>query len=76
MVAILDHSHFLAHAPFANHAARSRSRHLDVAAGAISHIAENKLLSDATAHADGETIDQLGLAVGVFVFFGQPHGAA
>ncbi len=35
VVAVFDHSHFLAHTPFANHPARDRRSHFDVAARAV-----------------------------------------
>jgi sugar (pentulose or hexulose) kinase len=46
---------------------------LDVAARAVGDVAKNNFLRDAAAHADGETGEQLVLAIGVFVFLRQPH---
>ena len=54
VLAILDHSHFLAHAPFANHPAGDGGSHLDIAASAIRDVAKDKFLRDSAAHADGE----------------------
>src|SRR5256885_13447597 len=76
VLAALDHAHLLAHSPFANHPASDGRRLFDVAARAVGDVAENNFLRDASAHTDGETGDELVLAVGVFVFFGEPQGRA
>ena len=72
--AVFDHAHFLAHAPFANHATRNGRGASDVAARAVGDVAEDNFLRDAAAHGDGETGEQFVLAIGVFVFLRQPHG--
>ena len=72
--AVLDHAEFFAHAPFANHFPRHGGGHLDVAGGAVGDIAKNNFLGDTAAHFDGQTGEQFILAVGIFVFFRQPHG--
>ena len=55
VLAVLDHSHFFAHAPFANHPACNCCSGLDVATRAICDVAENDFLGDAAAHAHCET---------------------
>src|SRR5438046_9451659 len=72
MVAILDHAHFLAHTPFANHPACDCRCHLNVAACAIGDVAKDNFLRNAAAHADSKTSEQLLFAVGIFVFLWQP----
>ncbi len=56
---------------------RAMSRRLlDVAAGAVGHVAEDNFLGDAAAHGDDEIVEQLVLAVRVFVLLGQTHRRA
>ena len=76
VVAVFDHAHFLAHAPLANHSARNRRSHFDIAARAVSDVAEDDFLRDAAAHANCKTGEQFVFAVGVFIFLGQPHGGS
>src|SRR5438105_11633180 len=72
--AVFDHAHFFAHAPLANHPAGNSSGTFDVAARAVGDVAEDNFFRDAAAHGDGETGQQFVFAIGVFVFFRQPHG--
>src|SRR5437762_14192841 len=65
VLAVLDHAHLFAHAPFANHPASDSGGLLDVATSAIRHVAENNFFRNSSAHPDGETGDQLVLSVGV-----------
>ncbi len=74
MLAVLDHAHFLAHAPFAHHASGNGSGAFDVAPGAVGDVAKDNFLRHATAHGHGEAGQQFLFAIGVFVFLGQPHG--
>src|SRR6266550_8610276 len=65
--AVFDHAHFLAHAPLANHPARNSGGAFDVAACTVGDVTENNFFRDAAAHGDGQTGQQLVLAIGVFV---------
>ena len=74
--AILDHAHFLAHAPFADHFAGDGGGLTDIASGAIGDITELQFFGDAAAHDDHESVDEFEAAMGVFVFGGKIHRGA
>ena len=76
VLAVLDHAHFFAHAPFANHARAMAVAILMSPRGAVRDVAEDDFLGDAAAHARRQTGEQFVLAIGVFVFLRQPHGRA
>src|SRR6476659_9486771 len=58
VLAVFDHPHFLAHAPFANHATRNGGGASDVAARAVGDVAKDDFFRDPAAHGDCETGQQ------------------
>src|SRR5208282_1742469 len=75
VVAVGDHTEFVAHAPFGDHPARNAGGHFYVARVIAGDVigAEDDLLGGAAAHRHHQLVDQFGAAGRVAITFGQAH---
>src|SRR5262249_1086825 len=67
---------FLAHAPVVDHFAGDVFGGVEVAIGAVGHVAHENVFGGAAAHEDGELFDQKFLAVDVLVLAREGGGGA